>query len=356
MLEKEAMKKLFREVKPDPVTGQLNDTDIIQYINAHPNDPMRGAIWLVSLDYFGLTTEERWGDNWDTGDQETTHGKKRAEERGGAPGQSFQLTCKIREGPEVLGIGDDDVRKVSVFLGLPTWNEIEEFTFFNQFKPPFTWIFETDQIRDNIGEKDLKRANESFRKYMKYSEDLKERGNKAFAGGRREEAVAKFQDAAENLDKLLLKKISEPHEKEAQTRLLLAICLSNCSAAIMLVVDGQKDVDGSIKDAERAIIADATCPKSYNRLSRAYEEQGNIFEAQRALARGLCVKKLENHYGLADHFILLRTQEKGLKAMGKEEYESWWNLTFVEDKRMADLMDGLEGSWKKRLEDRRAEF
>jgi len=70
--------------------------------------------------------------------------------------------------------------------------------------------------------------------------------------------VDKFNEAARRLDKLLLKVLSEEKEKDAETRRLLAICLSNCAAARMLVINSEKDIKNALADAERPIIYDGS--------------------------------------------------------------------------------------------------
>ena len=101
-----------------------------------------------------------------------------------------------------------------------------------------------------------------FRKYIEHASDLKNKGNKAYKSGNREEAISSFQDASETLEKLLMKSLSEAQERETETRRLLAVCLSNSAAARLLPVDGQKDPEGAIADAQRAIEADASYAKA----------------------------------------------------------------------------------------------
>lgn len=134
--------------------------------------------------------------------------------------------------------------------------------FLNSIRFPFTWMFEPEDLYLRLREKEHKEAEESYRSYMKYSKDRKDEGNAAFQRGDREGAIAKFHEAAENLERLLLRKISEPEEKDAEVRHALAICLSNSAAARMIAIDGKKDARGAIQDAEGAIKADPAYPKS----------------------------------------------------------------------------------------------
>ncbi|KAJ3486110.1 hypothetical protein NLJ89_g11841 [Agrocybe chaxingu] len=129
---KEAMSALGKHLRPDPITGELEDTDILRFIteNAdHPDvvrffqvsekrnssvkekraqeaatfDPTKlkiqyGATWVVSLEYSGLTTDERLDDKLYQTKEEA---KAREKELQGPAKATFQLFCYIREGPEI---------------------------------------------------------------------------------------------------------------------------------------------------------------------------------------------------------------------------------------------------------------
>jgi len=68
--------------------------------------------------------------------------------------------------------------------------------------------------------------------------------------------VDKFNEAAKRLDKLLLKVLSEEKEEDAETRRL-----SNCAAARMLVINGEKDIKTALADTELATKVDPSYPK-----------------------------------------------------------------------------------------------
>jgi len=418
----EALKEMTKHLTPDPITGEVEFTDIIQYINTHADDPLVkkyfssssksaarkkekrkqavanfdpstlriqfNSAWLVSLEYSGLTSEERWDDKWNFEDEA---GKKEREEQLKAPPQqTFQIYCYIREGPEAIG-GGDDSRHVEEYIGLPTSQQVEDFVkvcmampmacwkpcipqnlyftrnlrsheaallpFLRNLPLPFSFLFETDEIHNRVREQDFKKAEKAFKKYIDLATKLKDEGNKAFQRGDRHEAVDKFQQAAEDLDKLLLKSISEEQTREAETRRLLAVCMGNCSAARMLTVDGEKDARGAVVDAERAIAADPTYAKAYIRLSRAHEALGEAFEAQNAIVQGLRHKELENHFGLADHLISLQTGGKGLQSLSdKTSFDTWVHRTLVEDEKSALMMKDIRGAWRRRCDDHGKKF
>jgi len=77
-----------------------------------------GTSWLISLEYAGLTTDERQDDKWDI-----PKPKSKVEPKG-EPQPRFQLFCYIREGPGTDG--GDNSRHVDEFIGLPTSKQIEE--------------------------------------------------------------------------------------------------------------------------------------------------------------------------------------------------------------------------------------
>ena len=74
---------------------------------------------------------------------------------------------------------------------------------------------------------------------------------------------------------------------------------------------------------------------------------GNVSKAKDALVRGLRLKPLENHFGLADHLILLQTEKKGL-PQNKDEFELWLKNVLVDDQESAERMRDLGGAWKTR--------
>ncbi|KAJ3503926.1 hypothetical protein NLJ89_g8212 [Agrocybe chaxingu] len=184
----------------------------------------------------------------------------------------------------------------------------------------------------------------------------KEQGNAAYAKGERERAVECFQEGVEVLERLMLKALSHPPERDAETRKLLAVCYANCAAARMLVVERgeERDLKAALEDAEKAIKTDPTYAKAYTRLSRAHESLGNAYEAQEALVRGLRLKDLNKHYGLADHLLLLQTNDKGLASLTSiDAFDAWLNSMLVDDKETAVLMKDLGGAWQQRCDEYR---
>ncbi|CAA7264345.1 unnamed protein product [Cyclocybe aegerita] len=383
-----------------PITGELEDTDILRFIteNAdHPDvvrffqvsekrssgvkekraqaaaafDPTKlkiqyGATWVVSLEYSGLTTEERLDDKLYRTEEEA---KAREEELQGPAKATFQLFCYIREGPEVRRA---DTRYMKEFVGLPTSAQIEEFLkismaapielckpcipqtllfthnlmphqdsllpFLDDMPLPFSFLFQPKDMRDPVQERDDKLAANYFSEYMGLAMKHKEQGNAAYAKGERERAV------------------DHPPERDAETRKLLAVCYANCAAARMLVVEGgeERDLKAAVEDAEKAIKTDPTYAKAYTRLSRAYEALGNPYEAQEALVRGLRLKDLNKHYGLADHLLFLQTNDKGLAGLtSMDVFEAWLNSVLVDDEKTAALMKDLGGAWQQRCDEHR---
>ena len=93
---------------------------------------------------------------------------------------------------------------------------------------------------------------------------------------------------------------------------------------------------------------------SYLRLSRAHEALGHKYEAQATIVRGLRHKELENHFGLADHLILMQTDGQGLQGFSDRfSFDAWERGILVEDEMSAVIMKDLGGAWKRRCDDRR---
>ncbi|KAF8884887.1 hypothetical protein CPB84DRAFT_1788774 [Gymnopilus junonius] len=335
-----------------------------------------GAAWLISLEYAGLTTDPRLDDNWslpeDPDPEEGTQAPGLTEE----PRQKFQMFCYIREGP-----GTEDgtnSRHVAEFIGLPTSKQIEDFVkvsmaaplecyspgipttlafsynlnvhkaalmpFLHSLPFPCSHIFETAEIRNKMADQGDAVAERRFREYIEYATKLKDAGNEAYSKRDRKGAVAKYKEAIDELDKLLLKMLSEAPERDKETKDLITVCWANSSAAKLLDIPGEgKDAEGAKQDAEKALKFDREYAKGYMRLSRAHEVLGDTDGAQDALVRGLRRKSLQDHWGLADHLISLQTEGKGLPKE-KDTFKIW--LASDRVSRMSDL----GGAWQKRCQ------
>ncbi|KDR80064.1 hypothetical protein GALMADRAFT_116635 [Galerina marginata CBS 339.88] len=341
------------------------------------------SAWLVSLEYSGLTTDPRLDDTWDIPGSSSAGSSSNGGEAKDEPQQTFQLFCYIRDGPGEEG--GDNSRHIEEFVGLPTSQQIENFIklcmakplecfepfipttlafsqnlavheaalkpFLNTLPWPCTAIFETPEIRRRMQDQAFAYGEKAFRDYIAHANELKEAGNVAYTKGKRSEAVAKYQEGADLMESLLFRKLSDEGARDLETRKLLAVCLANCAVARLMEVPGeQRDAEGARKDAEGAIKADPDYAKGYLRLSRAQEALGNLSAAQDALVRGLRQKSLKEHWGLADHLILLQTGGNGLPKE-KVEFDKWLKNVLEVDQVSAVRMSNIDGAWKRRCDD-----
>ena len=176
---------MCKKFKPDSITGEVETVDMIQwvltclycrpakiqvpallqfrYVSMHLDDPdvqtfLReskkrvanqkeerrkalaefdidkleidfAAVWLISLEYAGLTTDPKLDDDWDLEDvddpeTEAAPASDSDSEKESEPKQKFQLYCYIRDGPDA----DDGMnsRHIEEFIGLPTSKQVEE--------------------------------------------------------------------------------------------------------------------------------------------------------------------------------------------------------------------------------------
>ena len=85
---------------------------------------------------------------------------------------------------------------------------------------------------------------------------------------------------------------------------------------------------------------------SYLRESRAYQELGQLGEAQEAIARVLRRTDLQDDMGLANRLIDLQTGGNPLPNT-TDTFDRWLQDILVNNKESARRMDGIGGAWKK---------
>lgn len=119
---------------------------------------------------------------------------------------------------------------------------------------PCNHIFETAEIHQRMADQAYPVGERRYREYIELATKLKDAGNEAYSRGNREEALEKYREAIYELDKLLLKSLSEAPERDKETKELLAVCWANTSAAKLLDVPGEaKDAEGARNAAEKAL-------------------------------------------------------------------------------------------------------
>jgi hypothetical protein len=124
--------------------------------------------------------------------------------------------------------------------------------------------FELAEVRNRMQEEGYEHGARQFRQYIEHATAIKDAGNAAYANKDPAMAIAQYSQAVEELEKLLLKGISEEEERDWETTSLVAVCWANSSAAKMLEVPGnEKNLEGARLDAENAIASDAGYAKGY---------------------------------------------------------------------------------------------
>ncbi|KIM46889.1 hypothetical protein M413DRAFT_440461 [Hebeloma cylindrosporum] len=368
-----AMLGIGMALRPDPLTRRLEFTDILHYLTNHPEDPNVQRFFSLSLKHDvrdeerRMTTDERPADKF-----KLPKPVRKVPE--GPPQKSFQIFCFVREGPGTPSNGGENSRYAEEFIGTPTAKQIEDYLkkcmacpvegfppqipenvcfsnnlmqYATALRPflstlPMRYVFEPVELRELFLEEGYAEGAQMFRRSIEMATSVKERGNEAFANHDRVAAVALYEAAVEDVEKLLLKGMSHEEDRKLEAKSLLAVCWANCAAARMLEIPGYGcDLEGAKANAESAIAADPGYAKGYIRLSRAHELLGNMSAAKDALARGLRQKGLKNNFGLADHLILLQTNKKGLPPE-KGDFQRWFKNV------IEDLGSDLGGAWKMR--------
>ena len=155
--------------------------------------------------------------------------------------------------PSLLGFGNN-----------LTQHETSLRPFLNSLPWGCRYIFEPAELRNRLSDQAYEIGKRSFRRYIEHATTVKDVGNAAYARNDPAEAITKYAQAIEELEKLLLKSISEEEERDRETRTLLAVCWANSSAAKMLEVPGyETNLEDARLHAEKAITSDPIYAKGY---------------------------------------------------------------------------------------------
>ena len=126
------------------------------------------------------------------------------------------------------------------------------------------FIFEPIELKNRLSDQGYEFGKRAFRRYIELATALKNAGNAAYARNDPAEAITQYAKAIEDLEKLLLKSISEEEERDRETRTLVAVCWANSSAAKMLEVPGyETNLEEAKLHAENAITSDPIYAKGY---------------------------------------------------------------------------------------------
>ena len=133
------------------------------------------------------------------------------------------------------------------------------------------YVFEPAELRNRLSDQAYEIGKRGFRRYIQHATTIKDAGNAAYARNDPAEAVTQYARAIEDLEKLLLKSISEEEERDRETRTLLAVCWANSSAAKMLEVPGyETNLEDARLHAEKAITSDPIYAKGYVESLKLY--------------------------------------------------------------------------------------
>ena len=126
------------------------------------------------------------------------------------------------------------------------------------------YIFEPTELKNRLSDQNYELGKRGFRRYIEHATAIKDAGNAAYARNDPAEAITQYAQAIEELEKLLLRSISEGEERDRETRTLIAVCWANSSAANMLEVPGNEtNLEDAKLHAEMAITSYPGYAKGY---------------------------------------------------------------------------------------------
>jgi tetratricopeptide (TPR) repeat protein len=126
------------------------------------------------------------------------------------------------------------------------------------------YVFEPAELKNRLSNQAYEVGKRAFRRHIVLATAMKDAGNAAYARNDPAEAITQYAQAIEDLEKLLLKSISEEEERDRETRTLVAVCWANSSAAKMLEVPGyETNLEDARLHAENAITSDPKYAKGY---------------------------------------------------------------------------------------------
>lgn len=127
------------------------------------------------------------------------------------------------------------------------------------------YIFEPTELKNRMSDQRYELGKQNFRRYIEHATAIKDAGNAAYSRNDPAEAITQYAQAIEDLEKLLLKSLSEEEERDRETRALIAVCWANSSAAKMLEVPGNEtNLADARLHAENAITSDPGYVKGYS--------------------------------------------------------------------------------------------
>ncbi|KAF9533411.1 hypothetical protein CPB83DRAFT_782965 [Crepidotus variabilis] len=387
-MKPQGIMELMQKVPPNPVTGKVEMSDVMRYLEQHPDEMTNIAeavdkihksrppvdlktydykalgktivhetFWVLQLEPFGYVDHS--GKEVDTNTVQGTSGVR----------PTFIFYCYDDKGAyrithQCVGLPNADtvlevIQKAIATPEIPLKPKLPWFfllsiklaghaeslrPFLDSLPKPFHWRVETKEEAQGVHDGVDGLNHKGKITAMTRAEKAKNEGNKSFSKKDREAALKSYKQALDLVEDVLCQKPTEAEEKAAKK--LQAICFANRAAAYMIPGEGC-DASKALEDGKAAEAADPSYNKSYIRQASAYQSLGDLDGAKDAIARALKRKDLENDNGLVDRFIELLTNGKGFPD--EESLFRDFMQDTIRDKKSAIRMRGVEGLYKERV-------
>jgi hypothetical protein len=232
---------------------------------------------------------------------------------------------------------------------------------------PFPSFVETEQEYNQRLLEERKVWTEFLRNSTEKATAEKVAGNTAYKRENRKGAVKAYTDAIGTMrDALVKAKVSDEEKRNGER--LVAICFANRAVVYLLEgagIDAQKaandakmaqewDPEGKSRSflyrtVHSADLVFCSCP-SYTREVQALRVLKQNTAAMDTLCRALRRPSLSNESSLVDPLIDLQTLGKGLPST-EAGMKAWLAEVMKSDECLVKRMDGVEGEWKRRVEE-----
>jgi len=396
-MDPKVLEAMVRKIPANPFTGQVGLNEIMNYFQYNSDMPVimeildqsmkeeenRKKVDVSSFDFASLVSTIKRNTDWritmELLHQVDANGKyHNANYASRIEGLQpvFALTCIVWDMSGGLKLTDE-------FIGLPTSAVVLEFVqrciaqplpglkpelpatlmftsnlkaqaegarlFLDSLPKPFEWTVESSALDTSLKEAFYLGSQILCDKYMELAEELKTKGNEAFVKGDRPAAIEAYEQAIIRGIEAYSERL--PEDKATEGLKMLAMCHSNLAAACLIPGDGM-DAKRALIEAKKAEGVDPTYGKAYLRTARAYQELGQLGEAQEAIVRALRRPDLRDDMGLINRLIELQTGGDGLPAT-VHAFDKWMQDILVNDKESARRLEGIGGAWKKRCAEHR---
>ncbi|TRM61720.1 hypothetical protein BD626DRAFT_570435 [Schizophyllum amplum] len=225
--------------------------------------------------------------------------------------------------------------------------------FLDSIAPPISWRFETDDEANDVSNGVYQKNVDSPQINLKLAEEMKARGNAAYANKDKDAAVAEYTAAIKRLCDAMASQPDDADEKSIRRR--LAVCYANRAAAL-LISGSESELKKALADGEAAVDWDATYAKGYVRQSTAQDLLGDKEKAMDIIAKGLRQPSLANEVGLADRLIELQTNGQGFSS-DEAVFKNWLLDAMINDRLSSERLKNFGvNAWRKRVDEHMAQW